>query len=264
MTLSKTEDEIKDEIRYLCNFSEKKIDGPTLQISYLNYFEEKTIEEQLKAKSQNRELAIDIITGEKKESSWSNKVDIPIADNSYTTNQDQQNRLGVKILSMNLQAAKFTSYKDLHTNIINYIENYTQGHPILKNVIRTFDLTISNDISKTSIENYEHNQRAIISKLLSCINYIAMTSRVGAGTTLVVHPETLSKYFYLDKQLTSVKNFTLIESKLISKDKFIVLRADINGGNEDGLFVIKSIDTNQYFMKETPSLKNRIMWFYIK
>lgn len=192
---------------------------------------------------------------------WSNRVDISVVDNSYT---GQHNRLDVKILSMNVQATKFTSYEDLHNNILNYIENFTQGHPILKNGIPTFDLTINNDTSKSSIENYEYNQRKIVSKLLSCVNYIAMTSRSGSGTTLIVHPETISKYFYGDKQLVSAKNYILIESKLISKDKFIVLRADINSGGEDGLFVIKSIDTNHYFMKETPSLKNRIMWFHIK
>jgi hypothetical protein len=97
-----------------------------------------------------------------------------------------------------------------------------------------------------------------------CGNYIAMTNRRGPGTTLLTHPETISKYFDEDKELARSLSYTLIESELISKDKFIVLRADINGRNEDGLFVIKSIDEDKYFMKETPSLKNRIMWFHVK
>jgi hypothetical protein len=102
-----------------------------------------------------------------------------------------------------------------------------------------------------------------MSKLVSCGSYIAMSNRRGPGTTLIVHPETISKYFE-DKTLVKSANYTLIESNIISKDKFIILRADINGGHEDGLFVIKSLDEDQYFMKETPSLKDRIMWFHIK
>lgn len=254
----KTEDEIKKEITYLCNFSEKQHSGNNAQISYLDYVEENTLEDQLKAKSQNRELAIDIMTGEKEESAWNKRVDLPKIDESTIPT------MGLKIFSMSIQATHFTSYEDLHTDLINYMENFTQGQPVLNNGMSSFDLTLTNDTSKTDKENYEYNQRRIISKLVSCGNYIATTNRRGPGTTLIVHPETISKYFYGDKQLVNVANYTLIESKVISKDKFIILRADINGGSEDGLFVIKSIDEDQYFMKETPSLKNRIMWFHIK
>lgn len=97
-----------------------------------------------------------------------------------------------------------------------------------------------------------------------CGNYIAMTNRRGPGTTLLAHPETISKYFYEDKTMAVVGTYTLIESELVSKDKFIILRTDLSGTNEDGLFVVKSLDEDKYFMKETPNLKNKIMWFYVK
>jgi len=258
MIHSKKTEEIKKEIRYLCNFSEKQHSGSVASISYLDYVEENTLEDQLKAKSQNRELAIDILTGEKQESAWDNRVDLPKIDESTIPN------MGLKIFSMNVQATHFTSYQDLHTDLLKYIENFTQGQPVLKNGMSSFDLTLTNDPDKTSRENFEYSQRRIITKLVSCGNYMAVTNRRGPGTTLLAHPETISKYFYGDKQLVNTANYTLIESKLISKDKFIVLRADINGGNEDGLFVIKSIDEDKYFMKETPSIKNRIMWFHVK
>ena len=250
----KTEDEIKREIKYLCNFSEKQHNGSVATIYYMDYIEEETLEEQLKVKSQNRELVIDIMTGEKEESTWDNR---PIVEDIYMPT------MGLKIFSMNVQATTFTSYKDLHTDLLKYIENFTQGQPVLKNGMSSFDLTITNDPDKTSRENFEYNQRRTMSKLVSCGSYIAMSNRRGPGTTLIVHPETISKYFE-DKTLVKSANYTLIESNIISKDKFIILRADINNGNEDGLFVIKSIDEDQYFMKETPSLKNRIMWFHIK
>ena len=258
MMYFKTEDEIKNEIKYLCNFYEKQHSGPVATISYMDFIEEDTLQEQLKAKSQNRELVIDIMTGEKEESSWDNRVDLPIIDSNYVQT------IGPKIFSMTVQGKSFTSYEDLHTDILKYIESFTQGQPVLKNGMSSFDLTITNDPDKSSMENFEYNQRRIMSKLVSCGSYIAMSTRRGPGTTLIVHPETISKYFYGDKHLINSANYTLIESNIISKDKFIVLRADISGGNEDGLFVIKSLDEDQYFMKETPSLKNRIMWFYVK
>ena len=253
----KTEEEIKREIKHLCNFYEKQHSGPVAHISYMDYIEEDTLEEQLKIKSKNRELAIDIMTGEKEESSWNSRIDLPILEDNYTQT------ISPKIFSMTVQGKPFTSYEDLQTDILNYIENFTQGQPVLKNGMSSFDLTITNDPDKTSRENFEYNQRRTMSKLVSCGSYIAMSNRRGPGTTLIVHPETISKYFE-DKTLVKSANYTLIESNIISKDKFIILRADINGGNEDGLFVIKSIDEDQYFMKETPSLKNRIMWFHIK
>ena len=257
MIHSKTEEEIKKEIKYLCNFYEKQHSGPIAHISYMDYIEEDTLEEQLKVKSQNRELAIDIVTGEKEESAWGNRVDLPKNDDNYTQT------IGPKIFTMTVHGKQFTSYEDLHTDLLKYIENFTQGQPVLKNGMSSFDLTITNDPDKTYRENFEYNQRRTMSKLVSCGSYIAMSNRRGPGTTLIVHPETISKYFE-DKTLVKSANYTLIESNIISKDKFIILRADINGGSEDGLFVIKSIDEDQYFMKETPSLKNRIMWFHIK
>lgn len=257
MIHSKTEEQIKKEIKYLCNFYEKQHSGSVATISYMDFIEEDTLQEQLKAKSQNRELAIDIMTGEKEESSWDNRIDLPTIDSNYVQT------IGPKIFSMTVQGKQFTSYEDLHTDILKYIEGFTQVQPVLKNGMSSFDLTITNDTDKTSRENFEYSQRKIMSKLLMCGNYIAVNNRRGPGTTLIVHPETLSKYFE-DKTLVNAANYTLIESNLISKDKFIVLRADINGGQEDGLFVIKSIDEDRYFMKETPSLKNRIMWFHIK
>lgn len=257
MIHSKTEDEIKKEIKYLCNFYEKQHSGSVATISYMDYIEEDTLEEQLKIKSKNRELAIDIMTGEKEESSWNSRIDLPILEDNYTQT------ISPKIFSMTVQGKPFTSYEDLQTDILNYIENFTQGQPVLKNGMSSFDLTITNDPDKTSRENFEYNQRRTMSKLVSCGSYIAMSNRRGPGTTLIVHPETISKYFE-DKTLVKSANYTLIESNIISKDKFIILRADINGGNEDGLFVIKSLDEDRYFMKETPSLKNRIMWFHIK
>jgi hypothetical protein len=256
MIHSKTEEEIKKEIKYLCNFSEKQHSGSVATISYLDYVEENTLEDQLKAKAQNRELAIDIVTGEKQESAWDNRIDLPKIDDIYIPT------MGLKIFSMNVQGKTFTSYEDLHTELINYIESFTQGQPVLNNGIPSFDLTLTNDPKKTSRENFEYNQRRIMSKLVSCGSYIAVANRRGPGTTLLVHPETISKY-YEDKTLINSANYTLIESELISKNKFIILRADL-GTNEDGLFVIKSLDEDQYFMKETPNLKNRIMWFHIK
>lgn len=252
MTLSKTE-----EIKYLCNFYEKQHSGPVATISYMDFIEEDTHQEQLKVKSQNRELAIDIMTGEKEESSWDNRVDLPKIDDNYIQT------IGPKIFSMTVQGKPFTCYEDLHTDILKYIESFTQGQPVLKNGMSSFDLTLTNEPDKTSREKFEYNQRRIMSKLVSCGSYITMSNRRGPGTTLIVHPETISKYFG-DKTLVNSTNYTLIESNIISKDKFIVLRADINNGNEDGLFVIKSLDEDRYFMKETPSLKNRIMWFHIK
>ena len=258
MILSKTKEEIKKEIKYLCNFSEKQNhNGSVATISYLDYVYEDTLEEQLNAKATNRELAIDIMIGEKMESAWDNRIDLPkIDDNQIPT-------MGLKIFSMKVQGKTFTSYEDLHTELINYMESFTQGQSVLNNGISSFDLTLTNDPDKTSRENFEYSQRKIMSKLLMCGNYIAMSNRRGPGTTLIVHPETISKYFE-DKTLVKSANYTLIESKLISKDKFIVLRADTNGGSEDGLFVLNSLSTNQYFMKETPGIKNRIMWFYVK
>jgi hypothetical protein len=257
MIHSKTEEEIKKEIKYLCNFSEKQHSGSVATISYLDYVEENTLEDQLKIKSQNRELVIDIITGEKEESTWGNRIDLPKIDDNHIPT------MGLKIFSMNVQGKTFTSYEDLHTELINYTESFTQGQPVLNNGISSFDLTLTNDPDKTDKENFDYNQRKIMSKLVSCGSYIAMSNRRGPGTTLIVHPETISKYFE-DKNLVKSTNYTLIESELISKGKFIVLRTDLSGTNEDGLFVIKSLDDDQYFMKETPNLKNRIMWFHIK
>jgi hypothetical protein len=257
MILSKTSEEIKKEIKYLCNFSEKQHSGSVATISYLDYVQENTLEEQLKLKAKNRELAIDIMTGEKEESEWDNRVDLPKIDEKTIP-------VILSHRSMRVQETPFTSYEDLHTDLIKYMENFTQGQPVLNHGLTSFDLTLSNDPNKTNKENYEHNQRRIISKLVMCGNYIATTNRRGPGTTMLAHPETILKYFDEDKKLASAQTYTLIESELISKDKFIVLRADINGSNEDGLFLIKSLDEDKYFMKETPSLKNRIMWFYVK
>ena len=155
MILSKTTDEIKKEIKYLCNFSEKQHSGSVATISYLDYVEENTLEDQLKVKAQNRELAIDIMTGEKEDSAWDKRVDLPKMDESSIP------VIGVKIFSMRLQATPFKSYEDLHTDLINYMENFTKGQPVLKNGMSSFDLTLTNDPDKTDEENYSYHKRKI-------------------------------------------------------------------------------------------------------
>jgi hypothetical protein len=69
--------------------------------------------------------------------------------------------MGLKIFSMSVQAKPFTSYEDLHTELINYMESFTQGQPVLNNGISSFDLTLANDPNKTDKENYEYNRRNI-------------------------------------------------------------------------------------------------------
>jgi len=125
MMYFKTEDEIKNEIKYLCNFYEKQHSGTVATISYMDFIEEDTFQEQLKAKSQNRELAIDIMTGEKEESSWDNRVDLPIIDSNYVQT------IGPKIFSMTVQGKPFTCYEDLHTDILKYIESTIGGINLL-------------------------------------------------------------------------------------------------------------------------------------
>lgn len=126
MIHSKTEEEIKKEIKYLCNFYEKQHSGSVATISYMDFIEEDTLEEQLKVKSQNRELVIDIVTGEKEDSAWDSRVDLPILDGNYIQT------IGAKIFSMTVQGKPFTSYEGLHTDILKYIGSFTQGQPVLK------------------------------------------------------------------------------------------------------------------------------------
>jgi hypothetical protein len=121
---------------------------------------------------------------------------------------------------------------------------------------------MSFDVTKTG--DREQDSRRIAGKCQMCSNYIAMSSRKGPATTIIINPVTI---MINNIDTDFFKNVCqVIESNLISKDKVIVLRSDLKGLNEDGLILLNSPENGLYFFGETPnnSLEDRMVWFYIK
>ena len=241
--MSILEVDILNDIKKLCNYKEDDTQGkPVVNVSYLDMVTEVTEEELLKQKSENRELAIDIITGEKSEQDWDNRNNISILE-------DRISRIGMKVLQMSIKGKKYNHIEEIKNELIDTIESITQGIHPNKN-LPTLDVTLAND--------YEVDQQKIITKVVSSGNMIAVHGRRGPATTLLVHPETM-KYF--NNNIYNI-GVTVITSTKITRNKVISLRAST--ADSPGIILINSPEQNTYYTGLTTNAINQFMWFYIK
>ena len=239
---------MKEDLKKICNYSDKQMSHPTAQLMYVDTFSSEDEEYQRMVKRQNRELVVDAILDDKVE-------ELNIFKENQVTDVSQQynptSQMGIispKIIKINLTAQKFESYEKLWNEVIDFLNQNTQGPKNLKLRNQGLDYKLINE--------YETDYRKIISKILMCSNIIAMDGRIGPGTS-VIYGKNLLPYMSRFKD----NGLTTYYSKLIDDDKVIVCR----GCNIDqpGLLLIDNSQGGHYFFNQTPNWQKQYCWFKI-
>ena len=239
---------MKEDLKKICNYSDKQMSHPTAQLMYVDTFSSEDEEYQRMVKRQNRELVVDAILDDKVE-------ELNIFKENQVTDVSQQynptSQMGIispKIIKINLTAQRFESYEKLWNEVIDFLNQNTQGPKNLKLRNQGLDYKLINE--------YETDYRKIISKILMSSNIIAMDGRIGPGTS-VIYGKNLLPYMSRFKD----NGLTTYYSKLIDDDKVIVCR----GCNIDqpGLLLIDNSQGGHYFFNQTPNWQKQYCWFKI-
>ena len=239
---------MKEDLKKICNYSDKQMSHPTAQLMYVDAFSSEDEEYKRMVKRQNRELVVDAILDDKVE-------ELNIFKENQVTDVSQQynptSQMGIispKIIKINLTAQRFESYEKLWNEVIDFLNQNTQGLKNLKLRNQGLDYKLINE--------YETDYRKIISKILMSSNIIAMDGRIGPGTS-VIYGKNLLPYMSRFKD----NGLTTYYSKLIDDDKVIVCR----GCNIDqpGLLLIDNSQGGHYFFNQTPNWQKQYCWFKI-
>ena len=239
---------MKEDLKKICNYSDKQMSHPTAQLMYVDAFSSEDEEYKRMVKRQNRELVVDAILDDKVE-------ELNIFKENQVTDVSQQynptTQMGIispKIIKINLTAQRFESYEKLWNEVIDFLNQNTQGPKNLKLRNQGLDYKLINE--------YETDYRKIISKILMSSNIIAMDGRIGPGTS-VIYGKNLLPYMSQFKD----NGLTTYYSKLIDDDKVIVCR----GCNIDqpGLLLIDNSQGGHYFFNQTPNWQKQYCWFKI-
>ena len=239
---------MKEDLKKICNYSDKQMSHPTAQLMYVDAFSSEDEEYKRMVKRQNRELVVDAILDDKVE-------ELNLFKENQVTDVSQQynptSQMGIispKIMQINLTAQRFESYEKTWNEVIDFLNQNTQGPKNLKLRNQSLDYKLINE--------YETDYRKIISKILMSSNIIAMDGRIGPGTS-VIYGKNLLPYMSRFKD----NGLTTYYSDLIESDKVIVCR----GCNIDqpGLLLIDNSQGGHYFFNQTPNWHKQYCWFKI-
>jgi hypothetical protein len=242
----------KDNIKNICNYSDKQMSLPTAQLMYIDMISSDDEEYQRQIKRQNRELVVDAILDDKVE-----ELNIfrenQVVDVSQQYNQSStMGVIGPKIMQINLTSQRFESYEKACNEVIDFLNKNTQSPKSLQHRNQSLDYKL--------IDEYETDYRKIVSKIMMSSSIIAMDGRIGPGTS-VIYGKNLLRYMSQFDKDNNGNNLTTYYSKFIDDDKIIVCRA--NNIDQPGLLFIDNSTTGNYFFNQTPNWHKQYCWFRI-
>ena len=140
--------------------------------------------------------------------------------------------------------------------------------------IHTQDITLklSDDKTLTGLENMDTNSRKLITKMTYLNNILSMKSRLPNSIFIIgdeiMNLLALSSYTNLslkDGNVGNINGVNVIHSSKINRNKIIATVTQ--NESTTGLNVINNVnngmDEHTYFIGETPTFENRIVWFEI-
>jgi hypothetical protein len=250
-------------IKLICNYKEindiNNQNGTIYYIDTPSSDDEWVINEQ---KRRNRQSVINSVLEETQEN---------YDDFGWLPQSDGMNEISSRVMTQNVTAKKFINEESLYVDIISYLDKIT-SLPMKKCKILTHDVNIkiSNDTSLSKSENQDANSRRIITKMTFLNNILSMKSRLGPASVYVIGDNILeyllsTTYVMMNLQnngdiIGNINGTSVIHSTNINPNKVIAIKST----NEPttGLNVIKN-GSDTYFIGETPTFENRIVWFEI-
>jgi hypothetical protein len=265
----------KEELEIIC--SVKLVTSPVHQFTYIDYITEDDIEESIKRKVKNRNLAIDAIVDGKiedynkreKVESW-NEITSGMLARPIST---QTVSLVTRII--NTTQHQFTNYNEIYNRIINIIDQNTNSPYVISKATPIGNLTYTNTSTNAS-ESMDTFSRKVMSRIVTSGSCIAVNGRIGPATSVIVGIES-AKYLYHilgttgespkeinGKKYYTINGVTIIVDPAISPSKVISTRVDTNGGNSGGISIFIDDANGKYYLAQTPNLFSKCFaWFEV-
>lgn len=247
-----------DDVKILSNYSESdKEAAGVASLCYIN-FKNSTSEEQLQEiKAHNRDLAIDILIGERDASDW---------DKRLVKDDLMFDVIAPQVTTVNVTRSRYNSVVDIKDDLIKIIERETQGTHKKSNLFNNSDVVLLRNKTFNS-EDHSINTNNIMRKVAMCSNFISTQSRKGPANTIVINPNSflntikdllIQSGSFVDKN----GKLRIVTSPLISLDKVVLMRTD--DIHSSGLLLSHHPKNNSYYLTLTDVDLNSFMWFYIK
>jgi hypothetical protein len=233
-----------DELKSICNYSDKQMSHPTAQLMYIDMISQDEEEYQRKLKQRNRELVVDAILDDKIEelnifrenNTSSVSVDLSSQYNSIVSSSGNQ-VISPKIMKLNLTSKKFETYQKLKDEVIDFLNQNTKlPKSIAYGPMSSLDVKITGD--------FDQDFRRIITKIQMCSSIISMEGRIGPATSIIYGKKSLP--YINQNQFNGIQTYF---SELIDDDKIIVCRG--NNQDQPGLILIDNSKTGSYFFNHT-------------
>lgn len=249
----------KDNIKNICNYSDKQMSLPNAQLMYIDMISSEDEEYQRQIKQQNRELVVDAILDDKVDElnifRESQIVDLSSQYNS-TISSAGMPVIRPQIMQVNLTAKKFETYEKVWNELVDFLNQNTKSAKSKANSsISSLDVNLTGD--------FDQDYRRIITKINMCSSIIAMDGRIGSGTSFIYGKKSFDYINYAISELSgnNINGLQAHFSDLIDDDKIIVCR----GSNIDqpGLLLIDNSTTGNYFFDKTPNWHKQYCWFKI-
>ena len=253
---------IKDNIKNICNYSDKQMTSPKAQLMYIDMISSDDEEYQRQIKQQNRELVVDAILDDKieelnifRQNQIHDVVDLSSQYNSTVSHSGTQ-VISPKIMQLNLTAKKFETYEKLWNEVVDFLNQNTQNPKSKANGPNTsLDVTLQGD--------FDQDYRKIMTKLMMSSTIVAMDGKIGPATALIYGKKSFPYINHARNQFGS-NNINGIQthfSDLIDDDKIIVCKG--NNIDQPGLLLIDNSTTGNYFFDKTPNWHKQYCWFRI-
>jgi hypothetical protein len=245
-----------DELKSICNYSDKQMSHHTAQLMYIDMVSQDEEEYQRKLKQRNRELVVDAILDDKIEelnifrenNTSSVAADLSSQYNSTVSSSGNQ-VISPKIMKLNLTSKKFETYQKLKDEVIDFLNQNTKlPKSIAYGPMSSLDVKLTGD--------FDQDFRRIITKIQMCSSIISMEGRIGPATSIIYGKKSLP--YINQNQFNGIQTYF---SELIDDDKIIVCRG--NNQNQPGLILIDNSTTGSYFFNHTQNWHKQYCWFNI-
>jgi len=250
-----------DKLKEIINIENENLINSSHCISYIQFVSDKDIDYINSIKKEKRDISIDIILGDKPESSV----------NEYRWGYDSScvNMIGTKLLKTQSKVYNIISYEDIYNDLLDFLNKETKlAHFGYSSVNLDMDLSIY----KNGFDGVESEIiRKIITKLIMCSNIIATNGRTGQADYVICGKDTWTlfkevEYFAKtgDPSQTGypyqLSKMNIIYSDNIDSDKVILGRRNSIG---NGICMHMDLVNNKFARYDTLAWHRQYCWFRI-
>lgn len=246
-----------ENLKLITNYKESKLDSTSVNLFYVEFVDESDDKYIRELKAKRREVAIDVVLGEKEESELdeikihqqANKI-----DNTFGT------MIAPSVHSVSSKVKSYTDCDQIYDDLLQFIDKETNSQKNIPGVGSNIDLVFKKDINLTDYENYEAFCRKIITRLTMCSNIIDVDGRIGIGTFVLVGKDNWH-YFERIEDFINPIGLKIIYTDKIKEDKVIVGRS--NNADQSGISLFIDLENKKYSRFETNLWKKQYCWFKI-